>query len=154
MAIPAVSRRMRALGVDFGERRIGLAISDPRGSFALPWKVIARRDDRSAIDAIAALAAEEGIELLVVGSPRRPSDGAAGPAAARARRFGERLARRTGLPLEWVDEALTSREAAARLAEGGSRGGGRGARIDALAAQILLQDALDRRARASGPDRS
>jgi putative Holliday junction resolvase len=147
---------MRALGVDFGERRIGLAISDPAGSFALPWKVLARRDDRSAIAEIAALAQEERVELLVVGLPRRPSDGAAGAAAGRARRFGERLARATGLPLEMVDEALTSREAEARLAEGGgrrraARSGARAAQVDALAAQLLLQDALDRRARDRGP---
>jgi putative Holliday junction resolvase len=142
---------MRALGVDFGERRIGLAISDPAGSYALPWKVVARRDDRSAAEEIAALAAAEGVDLLVVGCPRRPADGAEGPAARRARRFGERLGRVTGLPVEWVDEALTSREAGERLAAGGRRGDRdrRDSRIDALAAQILLQDALDRRARAA-----
>lgn len=137
---------MRALGIDFGERRIGLAISDPAGGYALPWKVLERANDRAAIEAIAALAAEEGIELLVVGEPRRPADGTAGSAALRVRRFGARLARRTALPLEWVDETLTSRAAAARLAETGGRSAARRAQLDAVAAQILLQEALDRRA--------
>lgn len=141
---------MRALGIDFGERRIGLAISDPAGSYALPWKVLERTSDGAAIDTIAALAAEEGIELLVIGEPRRPADGTAGAAAERARGFGAKLARRTGLAVEWVDEALTSRSAATRLAEGGAGRRARRERLDAVAAQILLQEALDRRARGIG----
>ncbi len=144
---------MRALGIDFGERRIGLAISDPAGRFALPWKVLERASDSAAVAEIAALAAEEGVELLAIGEPRRPADGAAGSAAERVRAFGAKLERRTGLPIEWVDEALTSREAAARLAEAGGRRRARGARLDAIAAQILLQEALDRRARGGGGPR-
>jgi putative Holliday junction resolvase len=142
---------MRALGIDFGERRIGLALSDPAGSFALPWKVLERADDRSAVEVIAALAAEEGVELLVVGDPRRPADGAAGGASERVRRFAARLARATGLPVEWVDEALTSRAAAERMREGSGGRRARAERLDAVAAQILLQEALDRRARRSPP---
>ncbi len=134
---------MRALGIDFGERRIGLALSDADGRWALPWRVIERRTDRRAIYRIADLARQEGIELLVVGEPRG-LDGIAGPAAERARRFGERLAAVTGLPVRWVDEALTTVEARERL-----RAAGRDARQrrDAVAAQILLQEALDQGAK-------
>ncbi len=137
---------MRALGIDFGERRIGLALSDPEGSFALPYRVLERTSDHDAIAAIAAIIAEEGVELLVLGEPRRPADGAAGPAALRVRRFGARLARRTALPVEWVDESLTSRAAAERLRDAGAGRRARREQIDAVAAQILLQEALDRRA--------
>ena len=141
---------MRALGIDFGERRIGLAISDPAGGYALPWKVLERSSDRAAVETIAALAAEEGVELLVIGEPRRPLDGESGAAARRARGFGAKLARRTGLEVVWVDETLTSRAAAARLGESGAARRARRERLDAVAAQILLQEALDRRARGGG----
>ncbi len=131
---------MRALGIDFGERRIGLALSDADGRWALPWQVIERRTDRRAIYQIADLARQEGISLLVVGEPRN-LDGTAGPAVERVRRFGERLARVTGLPLAWVDETLTTVEARERLRAVGRDARGR---RDAVAAQILLQEALDR----------
>jgi putative Holliday junction resolvase len=79
----------------------------------------------------------------VVGEPRK-LDGSRGPAAERARRFGERLAGLTGLPLELVDEALTSVEAAERLRAAGVDPRRHPERLDATAAQILLQEALDR----------
>jgi putative Holliday junction resolvase len=71
-------------------------------------------------------------------------DGEQGPAAERVRRFGERLAEMTGLPLELVDETLTSAEAAARLRQAGIGARWEPGRIDAVAAQILLQEVLDR----------
>ncbi len=141
---------MRALGIDFGERRIGLALSDPAGRFALPHGVIERSNDRDAVAAIARLVAAERIELLVVGEPRRPSDGAAGEAAERVRAFAAKLAHATGLAVEWVDETLTSHEAAARLRAAGAPKRAQRQRLDAIAAQILLQEALDRRDRGSG----
>lgn len=134
---------MRVLGIDFGERRIGIAISDPGGSFALPYGAILRRDDASSIRELALLAAAEGIERIVIGEPLR-ADGTAGSAALRARSFARQLARTTGLPVDAVDETLTSREAEGRLAEAGVPRAKRAGRRDALAAQILLQEALDR----------
>ena len=129
------------MGIDFGEKRIGLAISE--GTLAVPLTTLARRDDRSALQEIAAIAAREGVGRLVVGEPRK-LDGTAGSGAVRARRFGERLAELTGLPLELVDEALTSVEAAARLRAAGVDPRRHPERLDAVAAQILLQEALDR----------
>ena len=145
---------MRALGIDFGEKRIGLALSDADGRWALPWKVIERQTDRRAVHRIADLARQEGVTLLAVGEPLA-ADGTAGPAAARARRFGDRLAAVTGLPVVWVNEALTTVEAAGRLRDAGSSPAGRQGpegrtpdpRLDAVAAQILLQEALDRESR-------
>lgn len=132
-----------ALGIDFGERRIGVALSDPERRLAVPWGVVERRSDRQAIGELAALARAEGATLLVAGEPRR-LDGGAGEAARRARSFAERLARAARLPLVLVDEALSSAEAARRLGEAGVEGRARRGRIDAVAAQILLQEALDR----------
>lgn len=140
---------MRVLGIDFGERRIGVAISDPEGRLAVPLATLERRSDRAAADELAELVRRERAEALVVGEPRN-LDGSRGEAARRARRFAERLARATGLPCEMVDEALTSVEAESRLAAAGGSGRRRSrrlreaGRVDQVAAQILLQDALDR----------
>jgi len=138
---------MRTLGIDFGERRIGLAISDPEGRFALPWKTLTRRSDAEALARLAQLIADERIEALAIGEPRRPADGALRQAAERVHRFGERLSAASGLSIEWIDETLTSREAEARLRDAGVPPAKRAARRDALAAQIVLQEALDRRRR-------
>jgi len=138
---------MRTLGIDFGERRIGLAISDPEGRFALPWRTLERASDAAAVAAIAAIVEAEQVAAIVVGEPLRPADGAPTAAARRARSFGEKLARATGRPVEWIDESLTSAEADERLSAAGVPRAGRAARRDAVAAQIVLQEALDRRAR-------
>jgi putative Holliday junction resolvase len=136
---------VRSLGIDFGTKRIGLALSDPEGRVAVPLLTVMRRDDRSASREIAAIVRREGVERLVVGEPLG-LDGTRGEAAARARRFGERLAELTGLPLEMVNESLTSVEAAERLRAAGVDPRRNPERLDAVAAQILLQEALDRRA--------
>lgn len=140
---------MRSLGIDFGEKRIGLAISDPGGRFALPLATLERRNDRSALRQIAEIAREQGVGRLVLGEPVG-LDGQRGANAERVRRFGERLAELTGLPLELVNEALTTVEAQERLREVGIDPRKEPARIDALAAQILLQEVLDREGRGAG----
>ena len=136
------STGVRYLGVDFGERRIGLAISDPAGRVALPLRTLERRSDEQAVEDIRAIAAEESIEALVVGEPRR-LDGTAGAAAARAGAFAVKLQAATGLPCELVDEALTSRDAESRMRDAGLDPRRHRDRLDALAAQILLQERLD-----------
>jgi putative Holliday junction resolvase len=134
---------VRALGIDFGEQRIGIAVSDPEGRLAVPLTTLARRDDRSAMAAIAEIARREGVGRLVLGEPLG-LDGSRGPAAARVRRFGARLAATTALPLTYVDESLTSVEAVARLRAAGIDPRRTPERIDSTAAQILLQEDLDR----------
>ena len=110
----------------------------------MPLATIERQTDRRAIYRIADLARAEGVELLVLGEPLG-LDGEAGSAVPRIRRFGDRLARVTGLPIRWVNEALTTVEATARLRDADLDRPGRPGRRDAVAAQILLQEALDRR---------
>lgn len=142
-AIPAADRR-RVMAIDYGARRIGLAISDPGGRMALPFGTVLRADDRSAARRLAAIARREGVGVLVVGMPRR-LDGSLGGAAERVERFAARLAKLTGLPVEPVDEALTSVEAEQRLAAAGLDREATAERVDEVAAQILLQEFLDRR---------
>ncbi len=110
---------------------------------AVPLTTLERRDNRSALREIAAIARREGVERLVVGEPIG-LDGRRGEAAERARGLGERLAALTGLPLEMVNESLTSVEAAERLRAAGVDPRRNPGRLDAVAAQILLQEVLDR----------
>lgn len=133
---------MKALGIDFGERRIGLALSDPSGTFALPHGVVERETDRRAVYRIVELVRSEGVERLVLGEPRG-LDGSAGEAVDRVRRFGRKLEKASGLPITFVDESLTTVEAAERLRASGLDRRDRPGRRDAVAAQILLQQALD-----------
>jgi putative Holliday junction resolvase len=147
---PRMETSLRALGIDFGERRIGLAISDPAGRLAVPLAPRERRSDRVAIAQIAEIAAREGVLRLVVGEPVSV-DGSRGEAVERVRRFGDKLALRTGLPLTFIGEALTTVEAHARLREAGVDPRREPGRLDALAAQILLQEALDQAARPEEP---
>ena len=133
---------MRSLGIDFGEKRIGLAISDPEGRLAVPLTTLERRNDRSAVREIAEIARREGVERLVLGEPVG-LDGQRGEAAERVRRFGNRLAGITGLPVRLINESLTTVEAQERLRAAGIDPRREPERIDAVAAQILLQEALD-----------
>lgn len=132
----------RALGIDFGERRIGLALSDPNGRMALPLCTIERQTDRRAAYQIADLIRREEVHVLVMGDPKG-LDGRIGAASERVRGFGKKLTRITGLPIRWVDETLTTVEATARLQEIGADAPTHRDRRDAVAAQILLQEALD-----------
>jgi putative Holliday junction resolvase len=109
----------------------------------VPLATLERRTDRVAVAQIAEIARREGVELLVLGEPVG-LDGRSGPAAERVRRFGEKLAAAAGLPLEMVGEALTTVEAAERLRQAGVDPRRAPERLDAVAAQILLQEALDR----------
>ena len=137
---------MRALGIDFGEKRIGLAVSDPDGRVATPLETLSRKSDREAIERISDIARREGGERLVVGEPVG-LDGNRGRAAERVGSFARKLQNESGLPCQLVDESLTSVEAEERLREAGVDPRRHPERIDALAAQILLQQTLDREQR-------
>ena len=134
---------MRALGIDFGQKRVGLALSDPTGRLVTPFKTIRRTDDASLITELTRVALEEGVETLVIGEPLALS-GARGAAARRVRAFANRLKRATGLPCISVDEALTTHEAEARLRDAGIDPRRHPGRADAVAAQIILEEALTR----------
>lgn len=135
---------MKALGIDFGEKRIGLAVSDSDGRYAIPWKTLMRQSDQQAIEELGKLATEEAVDLVVIGDPRN-LDGTAGPQSERVAAFAKKLTSALGLPLETVNESLTSHEANSRMRAAGLSGSKRKQHLDSLAAQILLQEALDRR---------
>lgn len=129
---------MRLLGIDFGEKRVGLAISDDGERVATPLATIARSSDSQVVAEILSIVAQEQIGGIIIGEPRR-HDGSRGDAARRVHSFSHKLHRASGLTIQLSDELLTTREAANRL-----RGGRhQRTRRDALAAQILLQQVLD-----------
>lgn len=134
---------MSVLGIDFGERRIGLAISEEGRRWAMPLAAIERTTDRRAIYQLRDLAATRQVELLVLGEPRL-LDGQPSPNLDRIRRFGERLSKASALPVEWVEETLTTVAADELLRQAELRLRGQRQRRDSLAAQILLQEFLDR----------
>jgi putative Holliday junction resolvase len=133
---------VRAAAIDLGKVRVGLAVADELGLFAHPRRYLDGGDPGRVVEALARLAADEGIELFLVGLPRSLS-GEEGPSARRARQFAERLERRTGLRVELVDERLTTKEAMSRLRDQNLDGREARQRVDSAAAAILLQSWLD-----------
>lgn len=133
----------RALGVDYGTKRVGIAISDALGLMARPLEVVSRGE---ALDRIGAIVSEEGVATIVVGLPARLAGGE-GSSAAAARSFGEEIAGRTGARVVYADERFTTRLAEAALLESGMSRRRRRSTVDKVAAAIILQDYLDAEAR-------
>ncbi|MEW6517734.1 MAG: Holliday junction resolvase RuvX [candidate division FCPU426 bacterium] len=132
----------RVLGVDYGSRRIGLALSDPLGLTAQPLVVLANRE-KTLMSEIAALVRDRQVVRIVVGLPRRLS-GEEGPAAEEVRAFGEQLALAAGVTVEYADERLTTAAAQRVLSETNMSGAKKRAVADKLAATLILQTWLDR----------
>ena len=132
------------LAVDLGERRIGLALSDPSGTLASPLRTLEASGDPDR-DRLAVVEAARDAEaqVIVVGLPRSLS-GREGPAARRARAEASALAEVAGeIAVELHDERFTTRDAERALGAAGRRGRDRRARVDAAAAAIILQSYLD-----------
>jgi putative holliday junction resolvase len=142
---------MRILAVDPGSRRVGLAISDPTGTIATALSTVEATPLETLPARIAAAAAETQAERIIVGLPLR-LDGSRGPEAAAAQRLAAALREASGLPVEAVDERLTTAAAERSLLEGGMKRGKRRATVDRVAAVILLQGHLDgaRRSKRAG----
>jgi putative Holliday junction resolvase len=137
-----VSAATRLLGVDYGDVRVGLAVSDPDRKIAFPLTTYERRGRDRDAEYFRALVREEQVGALVVGLPVHLS-GREGEKAAAARAFGAWLGEVTGLPVAYWDERFTTVEAEAALWAAGLTHKKRKARRDRVAAQILLQAYLD-----------
>ena len=139
----------RALALDVGDRRIGLAISDPLGITAQPLFTLHRMTLRADLKAIARFIRKHQVDVLVVGLPLH-ADGSRGPQAAKTEAFAAELfAEHPGLTHHMLDERLTTVEAHALLDHGGRRQGaadrrGRQEQIDQVAATLLLEAFLSR----------
>ena len=147
--------RVRALGFDFGRKRIGVAVSDATGTLARPLTVLpgGRADTiEQAISLVTTLTNEEdGLAAVVIGLPRR-LDGSPHDLAAEAQAFAASLAARISVPIVYQDERLSSHEAEARLSHTHRSWRSRKARLDAAAAAVILQDYLDAHRGPASPD--
>ncbi len=142
---------MRVLGIDYGRKRIGLALSDPDGIIASPLSVYLRSDIRTDVDHIARLARENGVERIVIGLPLN-MDGSAGGMADEVAAFAEQLSARVKIPVVTFDERLTSEEAERVLIQADmSRRKRRGVR-DSIAAVLILQGYLERARKEAPPE--
>ena len=140
----------RIIGLDIGERRIGVAVSDPSATLARPVTTLKTTGlDGNALEVSLAevrrLVEDDSVDAIVVGLPRR-LDGSANAMTPRVERFAERLREGAGLAVILQDERLTSMEAESRLAEREKDWRVRKQQLDAAAAAIILQDYLDARA--------
>lgn len=134
---------MPILSIDYGERRIGLAVSDPLDMLAHGLDTIDTRECADPIAEIEAAAQQHSVTKIVLGLPRK-MDGTLGPAAARVQAFADELRGRLGLGVVLVDERLTTAQAHTKLKRVGMDRKKRSQRVDRIAAQILLQSYLDR----------
>ncbi len=136
---------MRVLGIDFGERRIGLAISDPSGTLASPLPTLKRRaGKRPPLGTLAEIVEKNGVGILVFGLPLT-LDGGESDWTRTVRKVAEALGNRTGLPVHFIDERLTSVRAERTVRSLGlpRKKREQKERVDAAAAVLILQGWLD-----------
>ncbi|OPY07299.1 MAG: putative Holliday junction resolvase [Syntrophaceae bacterium PtaB.Bin038] len=144
---------MRILGIDYGEKRIGLALSDELEMTARGLSVIERRSKRSDLEAIAAAVAEHAVGAIVVGYPLR-LDGTAGIQCGKVDRFIADVRESIpGVPVTAWDETLSTKQAEGLMREAGVKRKKKRGMVDRIAAAVILQDYLDRKGRraADGP---
>ena len=143
---------MRVLGIDYGARRIGLALSDATATLASPWRLLQRPPSDAetmrmiVAEVVTLIQADDGLEAVVVGWPRR-LDGSPNKQTPIVETFARTLESRVTVPVVLQDERLSSVEAESRLAVDEKDWRKRKLKIDAVAAAIILQDYLDGRPR-------
>jgi len=139
----------RVIGLDYGSRTVGVSVTDALGITVQPFETITRKEEnklRRTCARVEEIIKELGVKEIVVGLPLH-LDGEESESSVKARAFGEMLARRTGLPVCYQDERLTTVEADGILEDTGVPKGERKQYIDAVAACLILEDYLSRKAR-------
>lgn len=144
---------MRSMGLDVGDRRIGVALSDSGGILASPFSIVDCTDSESAVAAIAEIARRHEVAVIVVGMPRTMS-GTLGPQALKVRAFAELLLWATDIPLEFRDERLSTVTAKRLVGRRRDRKSRDRVRYDDAAAAVILQNYLEelRRGQLPMPD--
>ena len=133
---------MRLMALDVGDRRIGVAVSDPGRTLSRPLLVIHRRSRDADMALIARLVRDHEVEKIIVGDPLS-LDGSVGEQARRVREFAEQLEAVVGIPMEFWDESYSTDRARQAMIEAGTKPDDRRKRLDAVAAAVILQDYLD-----------
>jgi putative Holliday junction resolvase len=132
----------RYLGIDYGTKRIGLALSDPTRTLASPLPCLQAQPFTKFIKDLKKLVAEQEVSLILVGMPRN-MDGSYGPAAQAAQEFVHHLKAALVVPIQTIDERLSTVEASRKLQEAGNDTRKQRGKIDSASAQVLLQSHLD-----------
>jgi putative Holliday junction resolvase len=145
--------KMRVLGLDYGDRRIGVAICDELGMIARGIATVVRKNRDADLAAIAGFVERFGVEKIVIGYPLH-LDGSEGIQCDKVNRFARRLEARLSMPVIRRDETLSTKEAEELLRETGVRGEKKRAVVDRLAACIILQGYLDTLAHEGGNGRT
>ena len=135
--------RGKLLGVDFGDTRTGIAVSDVSRFLATGIGYVSPGGIEKTAAKVAEIAAEQRAVAIIVGLPRN-MDGSEGFRAERCREFAALVGEKSGLPVAMIDERMTTMSASRYLNETNTRGAKRKGVIDTLSAQIILQNALDR----------
>jgi putative Holliday junction resolvase len=133
---------MRVAAIDYGKVRVGVAVSDELGMLAHPRPYLDGKSLKLLLQALVELAKQEGIGHFLVGLPRR-LDGSDSPSTRRARQFARALYEASALPVELIDEWLSTRQAQSQLREQGVDAKSSREKIDSAAAAVLLQSWLD-----------
>ncbi len=142
---------MKLIGLDIGDRRIGVAFGDTDLRLATPVDVIRRGTLEQDARAIALFVRQYDALQIVVGLPRN-TDGTMGPQAESTRQYAEALARNLPIPVVFWDEHLTTVEATQRKHQAGARGKKARRALDAIAAAVILQDYMDSKGSGVGKD--
>ena len=129
---------MRSLGLDIGDKRIGVALSDPGGILASPFTIINRIDDAVDVEAITSIVDQQQVKQIIVGLPRS-MNGSIGKQAQKVETFVQKLSSHTEIPVEFRDERLST-VSAKRLMQAANT---KKTRDDAIAAAIILQGYLE-----------
>jgi putative Holliday junction resolvase len=143
---------MRIMGLDYGSKTVGVAVSDPLFLTAQGVEIIRRPQEnhlRRTLTRIEELVREYDVGEFVVGKPMN-MDGSCGERVRLTEEFAEKLERRTGLPVTFWDERLTSVEAEALMSEAGLSREEQKAKVDQVAAQLILEDYMNHRAGTAG----
>ena len=132
----------RSLGLDIGDKRIGVALSDPGGILASPLTIVERSDDRQALEAIINIINQHQVKQIVIGLPLS-MDGSIGKQAEKVEAFTQKLCEQTEVSVEFRDERLTTVSAKRLMQAARTKKTKRKIRDDAVAAALILQGYLD-----------
>lgn len=138
-----MQEKPRSIGLDIGDKRIGIAISDPLGLTAVGFETITRKNNKRDVQVIKAIANRHDVKTIVVGLPMN-MDGTIGDQAEKVRAFASKLARVTGLTIVYEDERLSTVSAIRTLTVQGVKTGENKELVDMQAAAVILQRFLDR----------
>ena len=133
---------MKIMALDYGTKRVGIALSDDLRMLARPLPFIAAEPENKLYETLRTLVLQQEVSDIIVGLPKN-MDGTLGESAQKAKAFADKVKSYTGLPVKLIDERLTTVQATRQLREAGHKAKDQRAKIDSVSASILLQGYLD-----------